>query len=150
MSGWIRCRTCRTLGIPERTPFCPACGDELREDGGAAEAPEVERAAALDLRRSTGVLSGLGVMGVVGLAYFFFFNIQTRWGLLAILGLLVLGGGTAFFLTRRHDPKVAAAGRALLKGFAIFGVLFMAGVALILALFVYLFVACATGNLSLH
>ena len=148
MIRWIRCRTCRTLGDPERTPFCPACGDELRAGPAAPprEAPEVERNAARDLRASTGLISGLGVMGLVGTGYFLFFGLQGGRGIVPALGLLLLIGGAAFFLLRKDDPKIAAAGRAVLKGFAVVGVIFIAGIALVFALAVYLFVVCATGN----
>ena len=146
MTRWIRCRTCRTLGDPGLTPFCPACGDELRADDRAHEAPEVERVAARDIRTSTGLLTALGVLGAVGLGYLFFFSLGSDYGAVSAAGLVLLAGGTAFFLTRKHDPKVAAAGRAVLKGLAVVGVLFMTGIALVFALIVYLFVVCATGN----
>ena len=146
MTGWIRCRTCRGLGDPEKTPFCPACGDELRADDRKHEAPEVERQAARDVRRSTGAITGLGVMGAVGLGYFFLFNLGSEWRLGALAGLILVAGGAVFFLRRRHDPKVAAAGLAVLRGLAVVGVLFMAGIALVISLLIYLFVVCATGN----
>ncbi len=147
MIRWIRCRSCRTLGDPERTPFCPACGDELRpgDPGAPREAPEVERSAARDLRSSTGVIGGLGVLGLVGLSWFFFLNLGSALRGVSVVGLLLLIGGTVYFLSRKDDPKVAAAGRAVLKGFAVVGVLFIAGIALIFALIVYLFVLCAGG-----
>jgi hypothetical protein len=150
-AAWVRCPACRTVNAKPTLP-CLGCGGSLAgaPPGRAGRVPEIERQIHGDRRRSNALLVVLACFGGMGvlmiLKNMVLFSTHRAAGVVAFVVLAALGG---LLLARRNDPAFEAAGRIVLRGLAVIGALVLAGIAVVAALVIYLFVACATGNLRI-
>ena len=132
-----RCPSCRTLVDLETDVRCFACRGDLSKAGPIAplQRPQLLHTVRKDKQASSAlliVLAIFGVLGVLMLALNPEVSLAARIGLAAIL---VAGVGFGVLLPGGRRP--------VLKVFAAFGLLIVAGVAAVLGLLMIVFVACA-------
>lgn len=147
---WIRCPRCRTPNAEATLP-CLGCGGSLAGKAAIAarDLPEFHRQVVGDQRKTSAALLILGVFGIASLLQLLLLSLTTPYrvvGGVALVLTIVVG---TLLLAKKDDPRFDAAGRAMLRVMAAVGVLTATAIALVVGLFIYLFVACATGNMRI-
>jgi hypothetical protein len=138
--------------MEENWRCCPSCGRSRRGPQLQSPLSDLDLDVRRDHQRTSGCMVVLAVIGVLGILYFI--GLGMNWGPRAggmwatlLIGLLFCAGISALRVYTRPQPPTGGqgVGRVLFGTLALAGAVIGAGLLLLLAIGLFLFVVCLAG-----